>query len=194
MRPRISAAALMVNVMAAISSGRSTRASSARNRWMRSSVFPEPAGACTMHERAGSSARSRSPRSGSRAASFIAFASADRAEGRFLRHAAQHLLVARVARRRAALRIDARITRRVAAGFEPVHAIELHIDAGAAESHRLLFFRRDDGEGRAPRFQREPRTGEARQALAFELAETSAQRLGAVAADRDDRLVDRGAD
>jgi hypothetical protein len=59
-RPRISAAALMVNVIAAISSGRSTRASSARKRWMRSSVFPEPAGACTMNEVAGSRARSRS--------------------------------------------------------------------------------------------------------------------------------------
>ena len=49
---------------------------------MRSSVFPEPAGACTMQERAGSSARSRSAASGTRTASFIALASPHFAEGR----------------------------------------------------------------------------------------------------------------
>src|SRR5918992_6135078 len=62
-RFRISAAALRVKVMARISSGRSTAESSFRNRRTRSSVFPEPAGAWTMNERAGSRARSRSPAS-----------------------------------------------------------------------------------------------------------------------------------
>jgi len=42
---RISAAALRVNVIASTASGASTVASNARQRWIRSSVFPEPAGA-----------------------------------------------------------------------------------------------------------------------------------------------------
>ncbi len=44
-RARISPAALRVNVIASTRSGRSTTASSASRRWIRSSVLPEPAGA-----------------------------------------------------------------------------------------------------------------------------------------------------
>src|SRR5260221_9969407 len=83
---------------------------------MRSSVFPEPAGACTMKERDGSRARSRWAESGMRSASFIAIALviARDAEGRLLRDAAEHLLVAGTARFGPALRIDARVARREA--------------------------------------------------------------------------------
>ena len=55
----ISAAALRVKVMATTSSGCSAKASSASMRWVRSSVLPEPAGACTIHEWTGSRACSR---------------------------------------------------------------------------------------------------------------------------------------
>ncbi len=74
-RSRISPAALRVNVIATMRSGRSTVASSARKRWIRSSVLPEPAGACTRNERVTSSARSRaaaSRRAPTSVASFIA--------------------------------------------------------------------------------------------------------------------------
>src|SRR5450631_2100624 len=83
---------------------------------MRSSVFPEPAGACTMKERVGSSARSRCARSGMVRASFIGIALAiGRVRRRFLRDAAERLLPAVLARLVAALRIHARIARREAA-------------------------------------------------------------------------------
>ena len=52
----ISPAALRVKVMLRICSGYSTPPSSFRKRWMSSSVFPDPAGACTRKERVGSSA------------------------------------------------------------------------------------------------------------------------------------------
>ena len=55
----ISPAAFLVNVSARTSSGLSTRARSVKNLCMRSSVFPDPAGASTMNEREGSSASSR---------------------------------------------------------------------------------------------------------------------------------------
>jgi len=56
MRSRISPAALRVKVMATISSGLSTTASSRKNRCVSNSVLPDPAGACTMKLRPGSSA------------------------------------------------------------------------------------------------------------------------------------------
>jgi hypothetical protein len=56
---RISPAALRVNVIAMISSGRSTMASRRRKRCVSSSVLPEPAGAWTMKLRSGASAASR---------------------------------------------------------------------------------------------------------------------------------------
>src|SRR3954468_15230729 len=62
-RRRISAAALRVKVTARISSGCCTFFNNPRYRRTRSSVFPDPAGAWTMNERAGSSAASRSFRS-----------------------------------------------------------------------------------------------------------------------------------
>jgi hypothetical protein len=58
-RRRISPAALRVKVMATISSGSSTCASSTSSRCISSSVLPEPAGACTMKERDASSASVR---------------------------------------------------------------------------------------------------------------------------------------
>src|SRR2546427_6067020 len=61
----------MVKVIAAISSGCATRESRTRYRWIRSSVFPEPAGACTMKERWGSSASLRPSKSATGSASFI---------------------------------------------------------------------------------------------------------------------------
>src|SRR4051812_16900117 len=108
-RRRISAAALMVKVIAATSSGRSTLARSASTRWMSSSVFPDPAGACTMNERRGSSARARSARSGILSASFIGFVALAHAERALLGDAAERVLVAELAGERAALRIDPRI-------------------------------------------------------------------------------------
>src|SRR5215467_1086549 len=60
---RISAAALRVNVIATTACGVSTVPSSLRNRWISSSVFPEPAGACTMKDVEGSSACWRASRS-----------------------------------------------------------------------------------------------------------------------------------
>src|SRR3954468_23890121 len=62
-RRRISAAALRVKVTARISSGCCSFFNNPRCRRTRSSVFPDPAGAWTMNERAGSSAASRSFRS-----------------------------------------------------------------------------------------------------------------------------------
>src|SRR5688500_13503519 len=80
---------------------------------MRSSVFPDPAGAWTMKEAVGSSARSRCARSGTGfRTSLIGFAPADRAEGCALRDAAGHLLVAIAARGRAFLGIHARVAGR----------------------------------------------------------------------------------
>src|SRR5258708_23014157 len=164
----MSAAALIVNVMAAISSGRSTRPSSARKRWMRSSVFPEPAGACTMNDRDGSSARSRCAWSGARTASLIGFpfALADRAEGRFLRDAAEHVLVAVLAGCRPPLGIDARVTlgesapdrieRHAPSADQAVPiAIELlarRILVDGAQVRGLLGSARDAAELRAARF------------------------------------------
>ena len=74
MRLRISAAAALVKVMATISPGSFTNSSSARNRSVSNVVLPEPAGACTSTERAGSTARMRSAWSGGsgRAVSLIA--------------------------------------------------------------------------------------------------------------------------
>ena len=59
MRWRISAAAALVKVMATIWAGSSTSVSRQRKRRVRRSVFPEPAGAWTRMELAGSRARSR---------------------------------------------------------------------------------------------------------------------------------------
>ena len=56
-RFRISAAAFLVKVIARTSSGLFVCCSSFKNRLTSSVVFPDPAGACTMKERAGSSAR-----------------------------------------------------------------------------------------------------------------------------------------
>src|ERR1700722_5646393 len=64
MRLRISAAAARVNVMATICPGSSTSASKRRNRRVSRSVLPEPAGAWTRTERAGSSAAMRADWSG----------------------------------------------------------------------------------------------------------------------------------
>src|SRR5579884_1904525 len=58
-RERISAVAARVKVMARTCSGSSTSASSFKKRCVRSSVFPDPAGACTMQEIAVFSASSR---------------------------------------------------------------------------------------------------------------------------------------
>src|SRR6185437_11026962 len=58
-RARISAAARRVKVIARISSGSSTTASSRNNRCVRTVVLPDPAGACRITERLGSIARSR---------------------------------------------------------------------------------------------------------------------------------------
>src|SRR6185436_9189674 len=58
-RWRISAAALMVKVMATISSGFCTTPRSFAKRFTKRSVLPEPAGAWTMNERRTSSAASR---------------------------------------------------------------------------------------------------------------------------------------
>src|ERR1700688_1658177 len=95
---------------------------------MRSSVLPEPAGACTMNERAESSARSRCSRSGARAISLIgvAFALRRGVEGGFLGDAAEHRLLAILAREFGpALRIDAR----VAPGEIPARRLELDAPA-----------------------------------------------------------------
>src|SRR5882672_5030590 len=99
---------------------------------MRSSVLPEPAGACTMNERVGSSARSRSSRSGTMAASFIGFALAfrTRVERRLFGDAAKGVLVAGLARIRQRLRVDARIALRERAP----QRFQLHAPAG----HELL--------------------------------------------------------
>src|SRR5258706_9917789 len=78
---------------------------------MRSSVLPDPAGAWTMKERPGWSARSRSARSG---ASAIHFPLAGRAHGQAFAHAAKRLLAAVLARLRPILRVDVRIPLRVA--------------------------------------------------------------------------------
>src|ERR1700693_3014902 len=80
---------------------------------MSSSVLPEPAGACTMYERDGSRARSRCSRSGARTVSFIGVdpAFARHAPRGLLGDAAEHLLLAVLARERAALGIHARIAR-----------------------------------------------------------------------------------
>jgi len=59
MRCCISAAALRVKVIARISSGASTAASSARKRAVSTVVLPEPAGACSSIERWMSSASRR---------------------------------------------------------------------------------------------------------------------------------------
>src|SRR6188508_740587 len=90
---RISAAALMVKVMATISSGFSTKGSNWVKRRTRSSVLPEPAGAWTMNERRGSSA----------AASAIVFVAEDI---RFLVDAAQRVQLAQAAGLQAFLRVD----------------------------------------------------------------------------------------
>src|SRR5438105_764560 len=82
---------------------------------MRSSVFPEPAGACTMKERATSSARSRCAWSGATKASVIGVAilvARRRPEGRLLGYAAQRMLLAGGACLGEALGIDPRIARR----------------------------------------------------------------------------------
>ena len=65
-RPRISAAALRVKVMATTSSGASARLSSASRRRISSSVFPDPAGAWTMNDRPVSSACRRTGSSAGR--------------------------------------------------------------------------------------------------------------------------------
>ncbi len=59
-RSRISAVAFSVKVMARISSGSSTSASSLSSRRVNSSVLPEPAGACTRNDCCVSSVRARS--------------------------------------------------------------------------------------------------------------------------------------
>src|SRR6202158_3684422 len=114
MRFLISAAALRVKVSAALSSGRATRASSTRKRWMRSSVLPEPAGAWTMNEPVGSSARARCARSGM---AFTLLLGIDalfgnkrqpKGERRLFRDPAKQRLVAVSARLRGVLRIHPR--------------------------------------------------------------------------------------
>ena len=55
-RVRISPTAFRVKVMASISSGLSTVASRVRKRCIRSSVFPEPAGAWTINDLVGAMA------------------------------------------------------------------------------------------------------------------------------------------
>src|SRR4051812_44508291 len=62
---------------------------------MRSSVLPEPAGACTMKEASGSSARSRSRRSG--ALCIVGALRARHADRQPLAHAAERVLVAQLA-------------------------------------------------------------------------------------------------
>src|SRR5258708_16738802 len=113
-RWRISAAALMVKVIAAISSGCFTPASSARKRWIRSSVFPEPAGACTMQDRRGSRARSRWAASATRASLIGRPIVGGGAEWRLLVDAAEHRLVAQLAGV-ALARVHSRIARGEAA-------------------------------------------------------------------------------
>ncbi len=49
-RSFISEAAFLVNVIAKIFSGRLTTDSKAKIRWVNNSVFPEPAGACTIYD------------------------------------------------------------------------------------------------------------------------------------------------
>src|SRR6185312_4626602 len=71
-RARISAAALRVKVMARISPGSSTRASSVRKRCVSTAVLPEPAGASSSTEPEPAPARARAW-SSSRGASLIAF-------------------------------------------------------------------------------------------------------------------------
>src|SRR6476469_4340593 len=97
----ISPAALRVNVIATTSSGASTRDSRVRKRWINSSVLPDPAGACTMNERVGSSARLRASRSLRSRASVIG---AGRSAIEQLAHAAEQTELAAAAGLAALLR------------------------------------------------------------------------------------------
>src|SRR5688572_20023891 len=99
-RSRISAAALMVKVMATISSGFSTKGSNWVKRRTRSSVLPEPAGAWTMNERRGSSAAAR-------AAWSAIIVGLQRVH--FLVDAAQRVQLAQAAGLQAFLRVDRRL-------------------------------------------------------------------------------------
>ena len=135
-RRRISAAALRVKVIAVISSGRCTIDSNTRNRWMRSSVLPEPAGAWTINEREASSARSRSLESGALTNSFIFGNTLAQVEFRSpLVDAADRMQVAEFAGTVATLRIDPCIARSEP-GAEPVE-LYFQPESATASPHSI---------------------------------------------------------